>query len=40
VDPKVLFLIALLAPVLLVAAGLFIHQENEATSTQPEETGL
>lgn len=37
-EPKVLFLIALLAPILILAAGLFVHPKSDEPSMQPEET--
>jgi len=37
-DPKVLLLIALLAPVLMLAGGIFVRPKGDAPNTHPEET--
>jgi len=37
-DPKVLLLIALLAPVLMLAGGIFVRPKGNTPSTHPEET--
>ena len=36
-DAKLLLLIALLAPILMVAAGIFTHAEKDPPSLQPEQ---
>jgi len=36
-DAKLLLLIALLAPILMVAAGIFAHAEKDPASLQPEQ---
>src|SRR5262245_48025179 len=37
-DPKVLLLMALLAPVLMLAGGIFVRPKGDTPSTHPEET--